>query len=39
MTTLINNKTFQVKETNGKYFYWSLKADRWLPIKKANVTL
>ena len=30
-------KTFDVKHTNGKFFYWSPKALRWLPVAKAKV--
>lgn len=37
MKTVINGKEFAVKETNGKYFYWSPRAFRWLRISKANV--
>lgn len=32
-------RTFKVKETNGKYFYWSPRALRWLPVKKSEVSL
>ena len=31
-------KTFKVKEVKGKFFYWSPKAVRWLPVSKAKVT-
>lgn len=37
MSTTINGKTFSVKETNGKFFYWSPRALRWLPVSKAQV--
>lgn len=37
MKTLINGKEYQVKETNGKYFYWSPRAMRWFPVKKSEV--
>jgi len=37
MTTIINGKTFTVKETNGKFFYWSPRAIRWLPVQKSKV--
>lgn len=39
MKTIINGKEFLVKETNGKYFYFSFRASRWIPVKKANVIL
>jgi hypothetical protein len=32
MTYRIGNKVFTVKETNGRYFYWSPRALRWLPV-------
>jgi hypothetical protein len=32
-------KTFNVKEVNGKFFYFSAKAVRWLPVAKAKVTM
>lgn len=35
--TFENGKTYKVKETNGKFFYWSTKALRWLPISKNKV--
>lgn len=37
MTTQINGKTFNVKETNGKFFYFSPRATRWLPVAKCKV--
>lgn len=37
MTCIINGKTFQVKQTGNKFFYWSVKACRWLPIAKEKV--
>ena len=37
MTTVINNQRFQVKETNGKFFYFSVKNGRWMPISKNKV--
>lgn len=39
MSTTINGKTFKVKESNGRYFYWSPIAVRWLPVKKSEVSL
>jgi hypothetical protein len=38
MSYTIGTKTFEVKETNGKYFYYSRLAGRWLPVKKSAVT-
>lgn len=41
MTALSLNKygkTYEVKNTNGKFFYYSPLAGRWLPVKKAEVT-
>lgn len=37
MTTLIGSRQFKVKESNGKFFYWSPRAVRWLPIAKEKV--
>lgn len=37
MKALVFNKEFQAKETNGKYFYWSPRALRWLPTSKSNI--
>jgi hypothetical protein len=31
------NEKFEVKVTNGKYFYFSRRANRWLPVKKSEV--
>lgn len=33
MAVEINGKTFKAKETNGKFFYWSPRARRWVPAK------
>ena len=38
MTCQIGNKTFNVKETNGKFFYGSPLALRWLPVAASKVT-
>lgn len=38
MTAHINGKTFTAKLTNGRYFYWSPRALRWLPVSKGKVT-
>ena len=32
-------KVFRVKETNGRYFYWSKLALRWLPVPKTKVEM
>jgi len=37
MKAIVYGKPFNAKETNGKYFYYSLKAGRWLPTAKANI--
>ena len=37
MKTIIKNKQFQVKETNGRYYYFTPSMGRWLPVAKANV--
>jgi hypothetical protein len=37
ITCTIAGKSFSVKESNGKFFYWSPKALRWLPIRKEKV--
>jgi hypothetical protein len=37
MTATINGKTYQAKKSNGKFFYWSPRALRWLPVAKAKV--
>lgn len=37
MYTMIGTRRFEVKETNGKYFYWSQRAFRWLPVAKSKV--
>ena len=37
MYRMIGTQKFEVKETNGKYFYWSPRAFRWLPVKKSEV--
>lgn len=31
-------KTFKVKEANGKFYYWSHRAVRWLPVAKSKVS-
>lgn len=33
----INGKKFEAKHTGGKFFYWSPRALRWLPVKAALV--
>ena len=37
MTYRIGTKTFEVKQTGNKFFYWSPRAFRWLPVAKAKV--
>lgn len=37
MTATINGKTFQAKQTGNKFFYWSPKALRWLPVSADKV--
>lgn len=37
MTCTKNGKTFTVKQTNGKFFYWSPRALRWLPVAASMV--
>lgn len=38
MTYTLGTRTFEVKETKGKFFYYSPLAGRWLPVAKAKVT-
>ncbi len=38
MTATIGNRSYKAKETNGRYFYWSPRALRWLPISKERVS-
>jgi hypothetical protein len=37
LSTTIRGKKFAVKQTNGKFFYWSSLALRWLPVARAKV--
>lgn len=37
MHTQINGKTFQVRETKGRFFYFSPRALRWLPVAREKV--
>ncbi len=39
MHTVINGKTFNVKQTGNRFFYWSPRAIRWLPVAAARVVL
>ncbi|MBZ9894209.1 hypothetical protein LB545_07610 [Mesorhizobium sp. BR1-1-6] len=39
MTAIINGNAFKAKQTNGRYFYWSPRAVRWLPVSSEKVTL
>jgi len=36
-TTSKNGKTYEVKQTNGKFFYFSKAMRRWMPVKAALV--
>jgi len=37
MTATIHGKTFEAKQTNGKFFYYSKAARRWMPVKAKYV--
>ena len=37
MKTVITGREFEVKQTGQKFFYWSTRAVRWLPVKRCNV--
>jgi len=37
MKAIIYGKEFQAKQTNGKYFYYSPRAMRWLPTSINNI--
>jgi len=37
MHIIRNGRSYEVKETNGRYFYWSTIAMRWLPCKASEV--
>lgn len=37
MTYQIGNRTFEVKQTGNKFYYYSNLAGRWLPVAKAKV--
>ena len=37
MTTIIANQKFEVRQTGSKFFYFSPRATRWLPIAKSKV--
>jgi len=37
MTISINGKEFQVKQTGNRFYYFSPKVGRWLPIAKSEV--
>ena len=32
-------KTFEVKRTGNKFFYWSPRAVRWLPVAASKVSM
>lgn len=38
MTYQIGEQTFKVKQVGNKFFYWSPRALRWLPVAKSKVT-
>lgn len=37
MTTTKGNRTYEVKQTNGKFFYYSKACRRWMPVKASEV--
>lgn len=37
MKTIIGNKEFEVKKIGNRYFYWSIRAMRNLPVAKSKV--
>lgn len=37
MTYTIGNRTYEVKQTNGKFFYYSKAMRRWMPVKASKV--
>lgn len=37
MTTVIKGKSFEVKQTGNKFFYFSRLTARWFPIAKSSV--
>jgi len=37
MNLVIGKRVYQVKQTGNKFFYFSPRAMRWLPCKKADV--
>lgn len=37
MTTIKNGKSYTVKQSGNKFFYWSPRAIRWLPVAKVEV--
>lgn len=38
ITANLHGKQYTAKETNGRFFCWSPRALRWLPIAKAKVS-
>ena len=36
--TAANGKSFKVKQTGNRYFYWSPRAMRWLPVAACHVS-
>ena len=37
MTYIINGKTFPVKKTGNRFYYYSMFSGRWLPVAKREV--
>lgn len=37
MKTIINNREYKVKQTGNNFYYWSVRALRWLPVAKSKV--
>lgn len=37
MITVFNNSSYEVKQTGARFFYFSPRAGRWMPIAKSKV--
>jgi hypothetical protein len=37
MKTYMLGKEYEVKQSGNRFYYYSIKAGRWLPIKKEHV--
>jgi len=37
-TANINGRSYEAKQTGNKFFYWSPRALRWLPVARALVS-